>query len=101
MLVEILNHLDEKYSVNYKINLPVLPEEVEIIKNRTGSPVILQRQNQLFFAEEIVDVKFEDIVDPPKKITKKITPETQIIKFEGPPKKKKKTKKKKAKKKKK
>ncbi len=78
MFIETINHLDKKYSINYKKVLPIPPEVVEIIKNRTGSSVLLQKQNQLFFAEEIVDVEFKDII--PKT--------TQIIKFEGPSKKK-------------
>lgn len=79
MVIEIINHLDITYSINYKKSLPISPEDIEIIKKRTGSSVVLQRQTHLFFAEEIADVNFEEI-NPPKKII----PETQIVKFTGP-----------------
>lgn len=69
MLVEIKNHLDKKYSVNYKMKLrDITPEEIEIIKDRTASPVVMQTKDQLIFAEEIIEVEFEDIIDPPKEI---------------------------------
>ncbi len=66
-MIEIINHLDKKYLVNYKINFGgrkkiITPEEVELIMDRTASSVVAQTQDQMIFAEEIVDVKFQDIL---------------------------------------
>lgn len=67
-MIEIINHLDKKYLVNYKISLSdkkvITPEEIELIKNRSASSVIAQTQDQMIFMEEIVDAKFVDILSP-------------------------------------
>lgn len=63
-MIDIVSHLDKKYLVNYRMKLrEIPPEEVELVKNRTASPVVIQTRGELLFAEEIHDIEFTDVTE--------------------------------------